>query len=72
MYLPGAKYIKINLSNAKNKFHTNKKIPKYLQRKNYIPKDLKEYGEGGAFPEINVKQYPLNMGKKIIKNYKKL
>lgn len=25
---------------------------------------MEDYGDGGAFPEIQVAQYPLNMGKK--------
>lgn len=38
-------------------------IPQYLQRKNYVPYDIADFGDGGAFPEIHLVQYPLNMGK---------
>lgn len=32
-------------------------------RKNFIPFDVEDFGDGGAYPEIHVVQYPLNMGK---------
>jgi SNW domain-containing protein 1 len=38
-------------------------IPPYLQRQKYIPFGPEDFGDGGAFPEIHVVQYPLNMGK---------
>jgi SNW domain-containing protein 1 len=39
-------------------------IPKYGERKGWVPRALKDFGDGGAFPEIHSAQYPLNMGKK--------
>ena len=33
------------------------------QRSNFIPKNVEDFNDGGAFPEIHVVQYPLNMGK---------
>jgi len=36
----------------------------YGQRKNWIPRAQEDYGDGGAFPEIHVAQYPLDMGRK--------
>lgn len=39
----------------------NKKIPPYGGRKGWIPKTVEDFGDGGAFPEIHVLQYPLNM-----------
>eukprot|EP01133_Synstelium_polycarpum_P006100 gene6100-7067_t len=33
-------------------------------RKGYVPKTVEDYGDGGAFPEIHVAQYPLDMGRK--------
>ncbi|KAK9331395.1 SKIP/SNW domain-containing protein [Lipomyces starkeyi] len=39
------------------------KIPPYGQRTGWRPKALDDFGEGGAFPEINMKQYPLDMGR---------
>ena len=47
---------------------TGKVIPSYLQRTNYLPLGLEDFGDGGAFPEIHVVQYPLNMGKPGVKS----
>lgn len=33
--------------------------PPYGQRKGWIPRSEADYGDGGAFPEITVVQYPL-------------
>lgn len=41
----------------------NNRVPPYGQRKGYIPRSIQDYGDGGAFPEIHVVQYPLNMGR---------
>ena len=41
-----------------------KEPPAYGQRKGWIPRSVDDYGDGGAFPEIHIAQYPLNMGKK--------
>lgn len=38
--------------------------PPYGQRKGWIPRNVDDYGDGGAFPEIHVAQYPLEMGQK--------
>jgi len=38
-------------------------IPPYGQRANWIPRRVEDFGDSGAFPEINVPQYPLEMGK---------
>ncbi|KAF3940702.1 hypothetical protein ABW19_dt0202179 [Dactylella cylindrospora] len=38
--------------------------PPYGQRANWRPKSLEDYGDGGAFPEIPIAQYPLDMGRK--------
>lgn len=38
-------------------------MPPYGKRSNFIPVDVSDFGDGGAFPEIHVVQYPLNMGK---------
>lgn len=37
--------------------------PPYGQRSGWIPRTLDDFGDGGAFPEIHVAQYPLEMGK---------
>lgn len=39
-------------------------IPPYGQRKGWKPQTLADYGDGGAYPEIHIAQYPLDMGRK--------
>jgi SNW domain-containing protein 1 len=40
-------------------------IPAYPHRnlRTFTPKTLQDYADGGAYPELKVVQYPLNMGK---------
>ncbi|KAI0024535.1 SKIP/SNW domain-containing protein [Xylariomycetidae sp. FL0641] len=38
--------------------------PPYGQRTGWRPRDQEDFGDGGAFPEVPVAQYPLGMGKK--------
>ena len=38
--------------------------PPYGHRAGWIPRSPAEYGDGGAFPEIHLPQYPLEMGRK--------
>ncbi|KAL5614182.1 hypothetical protein BROUX41_000020 [Berkeleyomyces rouxiae] len=38
--------------------------PPYGQRNGWRPRSQEDFGDGGAFPEIPIAQYPLNMGKK--------
>lgn len=38
-------------------------IPLYPNRKGFFPIDIADYNDGGAYPELHVVQYPLNMGK---------
>lgn len=38
-------------------------IPPYGHRQNWVPRRAEDFGDSGAFPEINVVQYPLDMGK---------
>lgn len=38
--------------------------PPYGQRSGWRPRSAEDFGDGGAFPEIAVAQYPLDMGKK--------
>uniref|UniRef100_A0A6M2EIT9 SKI-interacting protein SKIP SNW domain-containing protein n=1 Tax=Populus davidiana TaxID=266767 RepID=A0A6M2EIT9_9ROSI len=40
-----------------------KPVPLYLQRKGFVPRKVEDFGDGGAFPEIHVAQYPLDMGR---------
>lgn len=38
--------------------------PAYGSRSGWRPRSAEDYGDGGAFPEIPVAQYPLDMGRK--------
>ena len=38
--------------------------PPYGHRKGWIPRSVEDFGDGGAYPEVHVAQYPLGMGKK--------
>ncbi|MCJ1286073.1 mRNA splicing protein [Xylographa opegraphella] len=38
--------------------------PPYGNRTGWRPRSVEDYGDGGAFPEIPVAQYPLDMGRK--------
>lgn len=38
--------------------------PPYGSRQNWRPRNAEDFGDGGAFPEVHVAQYPLDMGKK--------
>jgi len=38
--------------------------PAYGQRAGWRPRNAEDFGDGGAFPEIPVAQYPLDMGRK--------
>lgn len=37
-------------------------IPPYGHRKNWVPRSAEDFLDGGAFPEIHLPQFPLNMG----------
>lgn len=39
-------------------------IPPYMKRQGFVPRRPEDFGDGGAFPEIHVAQYPLGMGRK--------
>lgn len=38
--------------------------PPYGQRASWRPRNAEDFGDGGAFPEVPVAQYPLDMGRK--------
>jgi len=40
------------------------RIPPYGKRAGFKPKKPEDFGDGGAFPEIHIAQYPLDMGRK--------
>jgi SNW domain-containing protein 1 len=44
-------------------FSRKKLIPPYPNRLGFLPLGLEDFEDGGAYPEIHVAQYPLNMGK---------
>ncbi|CAI9100423.1 OLC1v1037427C1 [Oldenlandia corymbosa var. corymbosa] len=39
-------------------------VPPYLKRAGFKPTKIEDFGDGGAFPEIHIAQYPLDMGRK--------
>ena len=39
--------------------------PVYGARTGWRPRAAEDYGDGGAFPEISIAQYPLDMGRKL-------
>ena len=41
-----------------------KAIPPYGNRSGWVPRNASDFGDGGAFPEIQMAQYPLDMGRK--------
>jgi SNW domain-containing protein 1 len=41
-----------------------KQVPPYGHRHGYIPRNVDDYGDGGAFPEIHIAQYPLEIGRR--------
>ena len=71
MNLPAPKYATSSASGSAGKRggsfesgdQARKFAPPYGARLNYEPTSVDDYGDGGAFPEINRLQYPLNMGK---------
>ena len=40
------------------------RAPGYGSRRGFVPRSLGDFGDGGAYPEIHVAQYPLGMGSK--------
>lgn len=49
---------------AVNPARIGRAIPPYGLRQNFVPRTLADYGDGGAFPELHLLQWPLNMGRK--------
>ncbi|KAL5532774.1 PRP45 [Sanghuangporus sanghuang] len=43
---------------------TRQPVPPYGKRKGWKPTSQADFGDGGAYPECHVAQYPLEMGKK--------
>lgn len=42
----------------------SKTVPPQGKRKGFVPRGQADFGGGGAFPEIHIAQYPLDMGRK--------
>ncbi|KAE8671849.1 hypothetical protein F3Y22_tig00111881pilonHSYRG00023 [Hibiscus syriacus] len=40
-----------------------KPVPPYLKRARFVPRKDEDFRDGGAFPEIHIAQYPLDMGR---------
>ncbi|KAJ1983687.1 mRNA splicing protein [Dimargaris verticillata] len=38
--------------------------PPYGRRKGWVPHTAEDFGDGGAFPEVHVTQYPIGLGRK--------
>lgn len=38
--------------------------PAYGQRASFLPRTPEDFADGGAFPEIHIMQYPLDMGRR--------
>ncbi|CAI5960091.1 unnamed protein product [Closterium sp. NIES-65] len=49
---------------AGGKIVPKRQIPPYGKRQGFVPRRVEDFGDGGAFPEIHVAQYPLEMGRK--------
>lgn len=47
-------------------------VPAYLHRRSFIPTLAEHFGDGGSFPEINVVQYPLGLGRAQVETIKTL
>ncbi|KAK9715394.1 hypothetical protein RND81_06G161900 [Saponaria officinalis] len=47
-------------------------VPSYLNRHGFIPHNLEDFGDGGAFREIHSAQFPLGMGRKESKSGSKI
>ncbi|KAG8059362.1 hypothetical protein GUJ93_ZPchr0002g25312 [Zizania palustris] len=49
-----------------------KPVPAYGKRGGFVPRRPEDFGDGGAFPEIHVAQYPLGMGRRDDKGGSKI
>uniref|UniRef100_A0A1D1YQ82 SNW domain-containing protein 1 n=2 Tax=Anthurium amnicola TaxID=1678845 RepID=A0A1D1YQ82_9ARAE len=47
-------------------------VPPYGKRSGFVPRKPDDFGDGGAFPEIHVAQYPLGMGRRDDKGGSKI
>ncbi|XP_015920234.1 SNW domain-containing protein 1 [Parasteatoda tepidariorum] len=56
--------IKKRNSASKQLVVASRSAPPYGARKGWVPRAVEDFGDGGAFPEIHVAQFPLGLGKK--------
>ncbi|XP_038629686.1 SNW domain-containing protein 1 [Scyliorhinus canicula] len=43
---------------------SRKEPPPYGHRKGWVPRSMEDFADGGAFPEVHMAQFPLEMGRK--------
>lgn len=61
--LPQPINISSHLDDGSSKATASTNIPSYGSRQGWLPQGDDDFGDGGAYPEIHVVQYPYNMGK---------
>ncbi|TYJ29487.1 hypothetical protein E1A91_A06G071800v1 [Gossypium mustelinum] len=60
---PWFKQLFSTLEEEKSTVVKAKPVPPYLKRAGFVPRKVEDFGDGGAFPEIHIAQYPLDMGR---------
>lgn len=53
----------LNRGNAEERTKNPASVPPYGSRNGFIPRKQADFNNGGAYPEIHVAQYPLDMGR---------
>ena len=53
----------VNGHENKERVRTPSNVPAYGSRQGFVPRKQSDFGHGGAYPEIHVAQYPLDMGR---------
>lgn len=56
--------LKSRNSTSKQLVVTSRSAPPYGARKGWVPRSAEDFGDGGAYPEIHVAQFPLGLGRK--------
>ncbi|XP_043929984.1 SNW domain-containing protein 1 isoform X1 [Protopterus annectens] len=62
--LEAEEIVRTQRSNQTALVSSRREPPPYGFRKTWVPRTLEDFGDGGAFPEIHVAQFPLDMGRK--------
>lgn len=55
---------KQNVSTQRQLVVASRSAPPYGARKGWVPRIAEDFGDGGAYPEVHVAQYPLGLGRK--------